>query len=139
MTHEDLTRKVSREALSDRSFGLTVGLFFVLIACVPLLHHKPVHVWVLSLGAALCLIAAFIPRLLHGTNLLWMRLSDLLGRVMTPVMTSVMFFLVITPFGFALRLLRKDVLRIQRDVTAKTYWVPRKQSDVGPVAMQRQF
>lgn len=139
MIHEDLTRKVSREAVSDRSFGFTVGVAFALIACLPLFHHRPVRLWALALGAAFCLIAAFVPRLLHGINVLWMRLSDLLGRVMTPLMTSLMFFLVITPSGLALRLLRKDILRQQRDLTAKTYWVPRKQVDIGPLAMQRQF
>ena len=139
MIHEDLRRKVSREAPSDRSFGFTVGLLFALIACLPLLHHRPVRLWPLALGVSLCLIAGFVPRLLHGTNLLWMRLSDLLGRVMTPIMTSLMFFIVITPSGLVLRLLRKDILRIQRDCTAKSYWVPREQVDVGPIAMQRQF
>lgn len=139
MTHEDLTRKVSREAVSDRSFGFTVGLLFALIACIPLFHHRPMRLWALALGVALCLIAAFIPRLLRGINLLWMKLSDLLGRVMTPVMTSLLFFLVITPSGFALRLLRKDILKLRRDLPAKTYWAPREQVDVGPMAMQRQF
>ncbi len=139
MTHEDLTRKVSREALSDRSFGFTVGLLFALVGCLPLFHHRPVHLWGLALGAAFCISAAFIPRVLHSINLLWMGLSDLLGRVMTPLMTSLMFFLVITPSGLALRLLRKDILRLQRDVTAPTYWAPREQVDIGPMAMQRQF
>ena len=139
MTHEDLARKVSREALSDRSFGFTVGLLFALIGCLPLFNHRPVHLWALALGAVLCLMAAFIPHVLHGTNLLWMRLSDLLGRVMTPLMTSLMFFLVITPSGLALRLLGKDILRLQRDLTAKTYWTPREQANIGPMAMKRQF
>ncbi len=139
MTHEDLTRKVSREAVSDRSFGFTVGLLFALTASLPLFHHRPVRWWALALGAGLCVIAAFAPRLLHGTNWLWMRFGDLLGRIMTPVMTCVMFYLVITPSGLALRLLRKDILRLQRDLTAKTYWAPRKQVGIEPIAMQRQF
>jgi hypothetical protein len=52
-----------------------------------------------------------------------MALSRALSVVMTYVILTLMFFLVITPIGLALRLVRKDLLQMRLDRKKVSYWV----------------
>lgn len=81
--------------------------------------------WALLVAAAVFLLTALArPRALRGVERVWMRFAEFLGRIMTLVLLTVTYVLVITPIGVVRRLLRKDSLGLQFDSTATTYWVP---------------
>ena len=48
-----------------------------------------------------------------------------LHRVVSPIAIALLFFGVVTPIAFILRLLGKDLLALKRDPEAKTYWIER--------------
>lgn len=52
----------------------------------------------------------------------WTALGDALGRIVAPVVLTVLYFAVVTPFGLALRLFRRDGLGLRPDRKAATYW-----------------
>lgn len=52
----------------------------------------------------------------------WMALGEALGRVVSPVVLALLYFLVVTPFGLASRLRRRDPLGLRPDPRAPTYW-----------------
>ena len=58
-------------------------------------------------------IAMTVPRIFAPIAVVWLGLSHLLGAVMSRIVLTVIFFLVVTPIGLARRLLGKDSLRVR--------------------------
>ena len=53
---------------------------------------------------------------------LWMGLSLVIAWVMTRVILSVMFYLVLTPLAFLLKLSGRDLLNVRRGRVQETFW-----------------
>lgn len=121
---------------SERSFGLIIGAVLAIIALWPLLGGGGIRiVW----GAAAALFVAaglFIPKLLYWPNRWWFRFGMLLGAIVAPIVMLLVYITTFVPFGLALRAMRKDLLSLERDPQASTYWIERKQP---PQQMSRQF
>lgn len=139
MGHEDLSREEHIEGSSDRSFGFVFAAVFALIALWPLLHQGGVRVWALVVAAAFALIAVVRPALLATPNRLWMKLGLLLGKIVSPIALGILFYAVLTPLGVLMRLTGKDPLRLKRDASAASYWIPREPPGPPPGSMTNQF
>lgn len=128
-THEDFGREVERRGPSNRNFGLVFTAAFLLYGLWPLRHGRPVRLVGLVLSAAVLCVALIRPALLELPNRLWTKLGDLLGRVVNPVVTALLFYLVFTPAAVALRWMGKDIMGLAIDRRAATYWIPRAASE----------
>ena len=124
-THEDFGREVRRPGPSDRNFGLVISIALLVIGVVPLRRGHPVRVWSLLLGAVVLILTALRPALLHRANLIWTKIGLLLGKVLNPVVTALLFFLVFTPAATILRWMAKDLLGLRFDPTSESYWTQR--------------
>ncbi|HEY7364284.1 MAG TPA: SxtJ family membrane protein [Methylomirabilota bacterium] len=138
-THEYLGHGEEVKAGSDRSFGLVFAGVFVIIALFPLLGGRPVRLWSLIVAGVLVGVAMLRPGLLAPANRLWLAFGLLLHRVTSPLVLGLLFFLVFTPMGFVMRVLRKDPLRVQWDGSAPSYWIPRRPPGPEPDTMRNQF
>src|SRR5579863_1461566 len=137
--HEDLSRKhVAREP-SDRNFGFVFTAFFLLAGLAPLRRHQPMRLWALGIAVAFLTVTLLSPGVLKPLNRLWMQLGRLLGRVTTPIVTSLLFYLVFAPAGFLMRLLGNDPLRLNFDAQASSYWQERRPPGPPPEDMANQF
>ncbi len=68
----------------------------------------------LLLGAlALQILAMTVPRIFTRVAVVWLGLSHVLGAVMSKILLSAVFFLVVTPIGLARRVMGKDSLRLR--------------------------
>ena len=137
--HETLHRTATRPGPTNRAFGLTVGPILLLLACRPLLKQHPLHWPLAAVGLALTLAALAAPQCLTPLNRAWMRLGDLLGAIMGPVMLGLIFFLVVTPMRVWLYLSRHDPMRRRPDPSATSYWLPRQPPGPAPETMVNQF
>ena len=137
--HEDFRRTVEHKGPSDRSFGITIGVVLALIGLAPLRHGGPSRIWALVPAALLLAAAVVRPALLHRFNHLWMRLGAVLNRVANPVLMAVLFYVVITPIGFVVRLFSSDLLPIEFDATRQSYWIDRTPPGPPPQTMTQQF
>lgn len=135
--------RVETEARAERrrlrGFGLTVGLAFVILAAFLLWKTRPTWPLFGGLGALLVLLGLVVPALLRPVERLWMKLARALGWVMTRVILGLIFLLLFTPAGLALRLLGKDPLELRLDRRASSYWRPRTDQDRSPARMERMF
>jgi hypothetical protein len=138
-THEDFGRKHAEKGPTEKSFGLVFAGFFLLVSLAPLRRHAPVRWWALAVSFLFLLLAFTTPRVLRPLNKLWMQLGRLLGRVTTPIVTALLFFLIFTPAGFVSRMLGKDPLRLSFDRSARTYWRERQPPGPPPQGMSDQF
>jgi len=137
--HEDLTPKHHFAGPSDFSFGLVAAAVFCFMGVWPVLRHRPARFWAIAIGAACLCLACVRPGILHPINVTWMKLAMLVNRFVTPIITAILFFGLITPVAFLFRLGRRDVLRMNRDPEASTYWIDRQPPGPAPHSMDRPF
>lgn len=124
---------------SDRVFGLFFAAVSAGFGAYALWKGRE-WAWIaLGLAAALALLAAFAPGLLHGLNRAWHALGLALGRIVTPVVVAILFFVVVTPMGLLMRALGKRPLNLRLDPRAATYWIERSPHGPAPASMKDQF
>lgn len=90
-------------------------------------------------GTLFAVAALMKPALLAGANRSWIKLGILLGKVVSPIALSILFYGVFTPLGFVARLRGKDALRQQFDPGADSYWIPREPPGSRHDSMTNQF
>lgn len=140
MQHEDLSREEHIEGSSDRSFGVVFAIVFSIIALWPVVFGSGgLRVWAAVVAAGFALVAWVKPVLLAGMNRLWLKFGLLLGKIVSPIALGILFFLVITPIGWLMRLTGKDPLRLKHDAEAASYWIDRKPPGPPPGSMTNQF
>jgi len=124
---------------SNRTFGLVFAAFFALIALLPLLRGHSVRRWPLPFSVLFLVAALAAPKLLAPLNRAWTGLGSLLHAVVNPLVLGILFYLVFTPFGWVLRRMGKDFLRLRSAPGAPSYWIPRQPPGPTPESMSRQF
>ena len=126
-------------AAEGRKFGLMVGGVFLLLALVVWWrNHHPAFIPVFgTLGGLLVLGGALVPTKLGGIYKAWMGLALLLSKVTTPIFMGVIYFLVITPISFVMKLFGKRSLVHKAGPLG--YWHDRAADVVEPNRMERQF
>ena len=109
-----------------RKFGITLGVFFTLIAGLFLWRNKPHYIYLFGLSAFFLFFGLFFPIVLKPIQKIWMAFALIMGSIMTRVILSVLFYLVITPISLLSRLSGKDFLDLKFDKSASSYWIARK-------------
>jgi len=98
------------------------GMAMVLLLLITQVYTKRE---IMIFGAVgLQLVNMVLPSLFKPVAVVWFNLSRILGEVSSRVLLSIIYFGVVTPFGFVRRLAGKDALRLrvfkQSDVSVMT-------------------
>jgi len=107
---------------SNRSFGIVFFIFFLIVGTYPIFFQGELRIWSLIVSIIFLLLGIINSRLLTPLNLLWFKFGMLLGRIVSPIVMGLVFFLVVTPTGIIMRILNKDLLRLKKK-NIKTYWI----------------
>ena len=118
-----------------RNFGILFFIVFVIYGIWPILQSNDPRVWSLIIGAVFLILALFYSRVLIPLNNIWIKFGELLGKIISPIVMTFVYFFVITPIGIIVRLFGKDLLQIKFN-SKPTYWINRKKN-IG--SMKRQF
>lgn len=105
-----------------RKFGLSVGGVLLLLGCWFLYRHKPHYPYFLYPGAVLVGLGLAFPKSLKLVYVGWMTLGLVLGLIVSTVLLTLFFYLVVTPIGIAAWLCGKDFLERKWNASAGTYW-----------------
>ena len=122
-----------------RKFGLTVGGVFLLLGTISWYRGHtlaPRALW--GLGVALGVPGLLAPAVLQPVQKAWMRMATVLGEVNARIILTVLFFLVVTPIGFLMRLFGDPLRRSLAKGGAST-WIRRPPAPVDPARYERQF
>ena len=109
---------------SNRSFGIVFFIVFLIIGTYPIFFQGELRIWSLIVSIIFLLLGIINSRFLTPLNLLWFKFGMLLGRIVSPIVMGLVFFLVVTPTGMIMRILNKDLLRLKKK-NIKTYWIER--------------
>ena len=115
------------EAGSERNFGLVFSIFFLVISFYPKLYGNNIHYWAFGIALIFFILGIFFPRLLILPNKIWFKIGIFLGRIFSPIIMAIIFFIVVTPTGIIMRLLRIEMTYKKFYKSKKTYWIKRKE------------
>jgi hypothetical protein len=107
---------------SNKSFGIVFFIVFLLISFYPLINNENIRLWSLILSLIFLVLGILNSKILTPLNKLWFKFGILLGKVISPLIMGIIFFLVVTPIGLIMRLLGKDLLNLKYSDT-KSYWI----------------
>ena len=120
---------------SNRSFGIVFFIVFLLIALYPLLKGSDLRIWSLVISFVFLVLGLINSKILTSLNRLWFKFGLLLGRFISPLIMGIIFFVVVTPIGIMMRLLKRDLLNLKYNKKG-TYWIDKS----GPKSkMKNQF
>ena len=121
---------------SNKSFGIVFFIVFLIISFYPLINQENIRVWSLIISLIFLILGLLNSNFLRPLNKIWFRFGLLLGKVVSPIIMSIIFFLVVTPIGLLMRLFGKDVLNLKLNKKKSSYWIEK----VGPKSkMKNQF
>ena len=120
---------------SNRSFGLLFFVVFFLIGIWPLFKENDYRLWSLIISIIFLILGLLNSKLLNPLNNLWIKFGEILGKIIAPIVMMIVFFIVLTPLSFIVKLFIKDLLNL-KFVKNNSYWIIRKK-DIG--SMKKQF
>jgi hypothetical protein len=98
-------KKITKDQRRDT--GMAMVLLCLLLALSPKRHVY------IAVAIGLHVVNMIVPSVYRPVAVLWFRLSDLMGAVMSKVLLSIVFFAVVTPIGILRRLFGKDTLQLR--------------------------
>jgi len=108
---------------SNRSFGLVFFIVFLIISLLPLLSENGIRKWSIGLSLIFLILGLLNSKVLSPFNKIWFKFGLLLGYIAAPIVMGIVFFLVVTPTGFLLKLFGKYILNKKYKKKKKTYWI----------------
>ena len=108
---------------SNRSFGIVFFVVFLLIALYPLINGENIRIWSAVISLIFLVLGLLNSKFLTPLNKLWFKFGIFLGKIISPVVLGIIFFLVVTPIGLLMRLLGKDLLNLKFEKKSQSYWI----------------
>ena len=111
---------------SNRSFGIVFFTVFLIIATYPLIDNGEIRKWSLILSLVFLILGLLNSKILYPLNKIWFKFGLLLGKIVSPLVMVIIFFLVVTPIGLFMRILNKDLLNLKFN-KSKSYWIEKNE------------
>ena len=119
----------------NKQFGYLFFLIFLIIGLWPLLNSEKINLFFIFISSIFLILTLINSRILTPLSNLWIKLGELLGKFIAPIVMGFVFFLILTPISLLLRIFKKDLLKINSKSNA-SYWIKRDK-DIG--SMKKQF
>ena len=120
---------------SNRNFGIVFFVVFFVISLYPLTYNGDITRWSLVISIIFLILGLINSKILSPLNKIWFKFGLFLGRIISPLIMGMIFFFVVTPIGYLMRLIGKDLLNLKYNDN-KTYWIEKN----GPKSkMKNQF
>ena len=121
-----------------KKFGLLVGSVFAAIGVFPAVRGRGLNLYFLIIGAAFIILAVSMPNLLSPVHKGWMKVGKILGRINTFLILSIIFYLFVTPLGFARKIFGSGHKKFTHKLSKNSYWI--KRNPINPKEeMKRRF
>jgi len=120
---------------TEKNFGIIFSALFFLIGLWPLLNAAEIRIWSIIIAVIFLVLAYLKPKLLKPLNHNWIKLGEIIGKVIAPIVMALVFFIIVTPISFLVRVLGKDLLKLKFSKN-NSYWIKRKENIT---TMDKQF
>ena len=124
---------------SNRSFGTLFVVVFVLLGGYSWWRGGAVYPWAFGLSALTLVVTLAKPVWLAPANRAWMKLAELLNRIVSPIVLGVIFYGVFTPTAWVMRSTGRDAMKRRFEPATRTYWIERDPPGPDPAGLPNQF
>ncbi len=121
---------------SNKSFGLLFFVVFLIIGLWPLKNGENLNFYFITASIVFLILGLLNSKLLTPLNKSWIKLGEILGIIIAPIVMALVYFVILTPVSFIVRMFGKDLLNLKFLKEKDTYWIKRKKS-LG--SMKKQF
>ena len=103
---------------SDRKFGWTFAAAFLFFGAL-------YHPWMIVVAGIIVIITLTHAEWLAPAKRAWMKLGDILGRIVSPIVMGVIYFVIFTPVAIVMRMAGRDALKLRYERALPSYWTRR--------------
>ena len=121
---------------SNRSFGIVFFVVFFIIAVYPIFKGGDLRTWSIVISLIFLVLGILNSKLLLPLNKIWFKFGLFLGKLVSPIVMGIIFFLVVTPIGLFMKLIGKDLIGLKIQKNINSYWIKREKNIT---TMKRQF
>ena len=132
-------KHIDRSVESLRSFGRTVGIVFALIGAFQFFTDRALYPYFLGIGLLLIVLGLLAPTVLRPIYLVWMGFAVVMGFIMTRVILTILYFLVLTPISLLAKVAGTRFMMLKPDSSQPTYWNQRERKPTDPEIYEKQF
>ena len=100
---------------TNKSFGIIFFIVFFLIGIYPVFFEENIRIWSILISLVFLILGIFNSKILTPLNKIWFKFGILLGKIISPLIMAIIFFLVVTPIGIIMRVLGKDLLNLKKN------------------------
>lgn len=117
----------STNAVEIRKFGFIAFSFFGCLCGLGIWLDKPIPTYFFGFLSLLGFSFILIPSRMRPIYAVWLRIAHFLGRVVTVIILTLAYYLVITPAALIKRFFGGVPLPIKHDKNCLSYWVTREE------------
>ena len=121
---------------SNKSFGLLFFVVFLIIGLWPLKNGESLNYYFIIASVVFLILGLLNSKLLSPLNKSWIKLGEILGIIIAPIVMALVYFVILTPISIIVRVFGKDLLGLKLFKEKETYWIKRKKN-LG--SMKKQF
>lgn len=112
-----------------RKFGITIAVGFAVLGGIFL--WRDIGAWpYLFIVSGLFLTTGLVaPKTLAPVEYVWMKVAHAIGVVVTYILLTLTYYLVITPTGLLMRLFGKDPMNRKFETDKRSYWIEVDQNE----------
>jgi len=113
---------------SNKSFGLLFFAVFLILGLWPLKNGENLNFYFITASVVFLLLGLINSKLLSPLNKSWIKLGEILGIVIAPIVMALVYFVILTPVSLIVRIFGKDLLDLKFLKEKDSYWIKRKKS-----------
>ena len=111
---------------SNKSFGLLFFVVFLIIGLWPLKNGESLNFYFITVSVVFLILGLLNSKLLSPLNKSWIKLGEILGIIIAPIVMALVYFAILTPISIIVRVFGKDLLGLKSFKEKDTYWIKRK-------------
>ena len=111
---------------SNKSFGLLFFVVFLILGLWPLKNGESLNVYFIMASVVFLILGLLNSKFLSPLNKSWIKLGEILGVIIAPIVMALVYFVILTPVSIIVRVFGKDLLGLKFLKEKDTYWIKRK-------------
>ncbi len=111
---------------SNRSFGIVFFVVFLIIGLWPLINNGDIRNWSVIISVIFLVLGLLNSKVLTPLNKAWFRFGIFLGNFIAPIVMAIVYFLVVTPIGILMKIVKKDLINLKKN-NNKSYWIEKNE------------
>lgn len=121
---------------SNKSFGVLFFVVFLILGLWPLKNGEGLNFYFISASLVFLLLGLLNSKLLSPLNKSWIKLGEILGLIIAPIVMALVYFVILTPVSLIVRIFGKDLIGLKFSKKQDSYWIKRKKK---LLMMKKQF